>query len=302
MSDKIRVGWIGTGVMGLHMAGHLQKSGYPLTVFNRTAAKARPLIDNGAVLAKSPREVGENSDIVFSIVGYPSDVESVTIGPEGALWGLNGKGILVDMTTSSPELAAKIAATAAEQGVASLDAPVTGSDVGARTATLSIFVGGEKNAFEKVLPLFQVMGKRIAHCGGPGMGQQAKLANQVAIAGVMFSVCESLLYAREAGLDVRTWMELASAGAGGSVAMQNLGPRMLDGNYDPGFFIEHYIKDLKMVVDECERMGLTLSAVLRILGYYQEMQADGRGRLGTQAIITRLAEQAGREWKPIPKK
>ncbi len=302
MSEKPRIGWIGTGVMGLPMAGHLQDAGYQLTVFNRTASKCQPLVDKGAVLAGSPREVGEKSDIVFSIVGYPKDVREVLIGPDGALAGMKGRGgILCDMTTSSPTLAAEIAETAAAAGCISLDAPVTGGDVGARNATLSIFVGGDRAGYEKILPLLQVMGQKIMHCGGPGTGQHGKLANQAAIAGVMFSVCESLIYARSAGLDVRQWLDLVAAGAAGSAAMKNLGPRMLDGNYDPGFFIEHFIKDLKLLAEECDRMDLNLPVTEQALDTYSVMAKQGKGRLGTQALITELSETSSREWTPVPK-
>lgn len=301
MSDKPRIGWIGTGVMGLSMAGHLQNAGYSLTVYNRTASKCQPLVDKGAKLAASPKEVGANSDIVFSIVGYPKDVESVLVGPEGAVAGMNGKGIICDMTTSSPTLAKKIAETAAAQGVTSMDAPVTGGDVGARNATLSIFVGGDKAAYDSMLPLFEIMGKKVMHCGAAGMGQQAKLANQVAVAGVMFSVCESLIYAWQAGLDVRKWHELVSVGAAGSVAMQTLGSRMMDGNYDPGFFIDHFIKDLGLVLEECRNMGLVLPGAELADKFYRHMQAHGEGKKGTQALITALAAFSGKEWQAIPK-
>ena len=227
MNNKPRLGWIGTGVMGHSMAGHLLAAGYPLTVYSRTKAKAEGLLACGARWAETPREVARNADIVFSIVGYPRDVEEVMLGEQGALSGLSEGGILCDMTTSSPELAQRIAAAAAAKGCASLDAPVTGGDIGAREARLSIFVGGDKEAFERVRPCFEAMGKNILHCGAAGTGQQAKLANQVAIAGVMFSVCESMLFAQEAGLDVRQWLELVVPGAAGSTAMGTLGRRLL---------------------------------------------------------------------------
>ncbi len=233
MNNKPRLGWIGTGVMGHSMAGHLLAAGYPLTVYSRTKAKAEGLLACGARWAETPREVARNADIVFSIVGYPRDVEDVMLGEQGALSGLDGGGILCDMTTSSPELARRIAAAAAARGCASLDAPVTGGDIGAREARLSIFVGGDKEAFERVRPCFEAMGKNILHCGAAGTGQQAKLANQVAIAGVMFSVCESLLFAQEAGLNVRQWLELVVPGAAGSTAMGTLGRRLLGCDYAP---------------------------------------------------------------------
>ena len=219
MNDKLRLGWIGTGVMGHAMAGHLLASGYPLTVYNRTKSRAEGLLACGARWADTPQEVARNSDVVFSIVGYPRDVEEVMLGEQGALSGLAEGGILCDMTTSSPELARRIAEAAAAKGCISLDAPVTGGDIGAREARLSIFVGGDKEAFERVRPCFEVMGKTILHCGDSGSGQKAKLANQVAISLVMFSVCESMLFAQEAGLDVKQWLELVVPGGAGSVAM-----------------------------------------------------------------------------------
>ena len=299
--ERLRIGWIGTGVMGASMCGHLMDAGFPMTVYTRTRAKARPLLDKGAKWADSPREVGAASDVVFSIVGYPADVEAVTIGSgdvEGALSGMKAGGLLCDMTTSSPTLAAKIAAVAAEKGVMALDAPVTGGDVGAREATLSIFVGGEEAGYNRILPCLEAMGKKIMHCGGAGMGQRAKLANQAAIAGVMFSVCESLLFAQEAGLDVRKWHELVSAGAAGSVAMKTLGGRMLDGDFKPGFFIDHFVKDLGLILEECRRMGLILPGTAAAEQFYRAAQSKGRGRDGTQAFIASLAEFSGKTWKP----
>ena len=210
MADKMRIGWIGTGVMGLSMAGHLQAAGWPLTVYNRTKAKAEPLLAKGAKWADTPRAVAEASDVVFTIVGYPHDVEEVTLGENGVLRGLAAGGIVCDMSTSSPVLAERIAAAAKQQGCESLDAPVTGGDVGARDAKLSIFVGGDQAAYDRVLPCFNKMGTNILHCGGAGFGQKGKLANQAAIAGVMISTCESFLFAQEAGLDVAKWMEGAA--------------------------------------------------------------------------------------------
>ena len=218
--SKLNIGWIGTGVMGKSMAGHVLKAGYPLTVFNRTKAKADELVAEGAKWAATPAEVAANSDVVFSIVGYPQDVEQVLIGENGALSKLKAGGILCDMTTSSPSLAQKIAQEAKAHGCESLDCPVTGGDVGAKKATLSIFVGGEEEAFAKIKPVLECMGQKMLYCGPAGMGQQGKLANQIAVAGVMFSTCESLLYAQEAGLPVEAWLEAVVPGAAGSVAMK----------------------------------------------------------------------------------
>ena len=285
--------------MGHSMAGHLIEAGYSLTVFNRTPSKCQSLVEKGATPAGSPREVGEKSDVVFTMVGYPADVESVTIGPNGCLGGMKAGSILCDMTTSSPTLAGKIANRAAVNGVISLDAPVTGGDVGAMNATLSIFVGGSDEGYARILPLLQVMGQKILHCGRAGMGQQAKLANQAAIAGVMFSVCESLIYAQQAGLDVRKWHELVSVGAAGSVAMKTLGSRIMDGDFRPGFFIDHFVKDLGLILEECRRMHLVLPGTALAEQFSRSMQAKGHGKEGTQALVRALAEFSGKVWTPL---
>lgn len=297
MSNSPRIGWIGTGVMGSAMAAHLLAAGYSMTVYNRSTSKCQPLLDGGAALAASPAEVGEASDIVFSIVGYPADVEEVSLGAHGCLAGLGKDGILCDMTTSSPALARRIAEEAAKQGKFALDAPVTGGDIGAREARLSIFVGGERSAFERVLPCLEVMGKKILHCGEAGTGQSAKLANQVAIAGVMFSVCESLLFAQEAGLDVAKWRDLVGSGAAGSAAMNTLGVRLLGLDYEPGFFVDHFIKDLGLCLEECRRMGLVLPGTELAEEVYRLVRAKGDGSKGTQILIRTLAELSGKTWQ-----
>lgn len=302
MNEKMSVGWIGLGVMGHSMAEHLLDSDFQLTVFNRTKSKAEALLDKGAQWADSPRETALASDIVFSIVGYPADVETVMLGDHGALKGLRKGGILCDMTTSSPELARKIAQQAQAVGCFSLDAPVTGGDIGAREATLSIFAGGDKKAYERALPCFEVLGKKFLYCGGPGQGQEAKLANQIAIAGVMFSVCESMLFARQAGLDVPAWLELVVPGAAGSVAMNTLGRRMLNADFEPGFFIDHFVKDLGLCLEECRHMGLVLPGAELADEFYRMMQAQGDGRKGTQLLISALAKLSGKDWTQINKK
>ncbi|MCL1985870.1 MAG: NAD(P)-dependent oxidoreductase [Betaproteobacteria bacterium] len=299
MQEKIRIGWIGTGVMGASMAGHLLKGGYPLNVYNRTRHKAQALLDAGAQWLDSPQEVARISDIVFTIVGYPHDVEETILGERGVLSGLGAGGITCDMTTSSPVLAERIAQAAEAKGCAALDAPVTGGDVGARDATLSILVGGDVAAFERVKPCFDLMGRRVTHFGKAGMGQQAKLANQVAVAGLMFSVCESLLYAHEAGLDVRAWRDTVSSGAAGSTALNNLGPRILDGNFAPGFYSAHFLKDLELCVTECRRMNLVLPGLGLAEQLYRLMVANGRGQDGTQALMIALAALSGREWTGV---
>ena len=299
MSEKPRAGWIGTGVMGFSMASRILEAGFPLTVYSRTKSKAKPLLDQGAEWADNPREVALVSDIVFSIVGFPADVEEVMIGEHGALKGLRKGGILCDMTTSSPELAKKIAMRADSVGCFSLDAPVTGGDVGAKNGTLSIFVGGNKDAYERVLPCFQAMGKNFLYCGGPGQGQQAKLANQIAVAGVMFSVCESMFYAREAGLDVIKWLELVVPGAAGSVAMNTLGRRLLKADFEPGFFIDHFVKDLGLCLDECRKMGIVLPGLSLADQFYRMTQAQGNGKSGTQRLIETIAKLSGEDWKSL---
>lgn len=300
MSENMRVGWIGTGVMGHSMAANLLAADFPLTIYTRSKDKAEDLLEKGAEWADSPKEVAIASDIVFSIVGMPEDVESVILGDWGALKGLRKGGIVCDMTTSSPSLAKKIATSAKTFGCFSLDAPVTGGDVGARAGTLSIFVGGDESAFKRAMPCFEAMGKKILYCGEPGQGQQAKLANQIAIAGVMFSVCESMLYAREAGLDVKAWLDLVAVGAAGSVAMQNLGTRILDYNFQPGFFIDHFVKDLGLCLAECREMRLVLPGATLAEEFYRMMQAQGEGKLGTQNLINCLARLSGKKWEPAP--
>lgn len=300
MSEKIRVGWIGLGVMGLPMATHLADAGFQLTVYNRTREKASPLLEKGAQWADSPRDVALDSDIVFSIVGYPEDVRSVMLGEGGALQGLRKGGILCDMTTSSPDLARTIALQADGVGCFSLDAPVTGGDVGAKNATLSIFVGGDKEAYERAMPCLLVMGKKFMYCGGPGQGQQAKLANQIAVAGVMFSICESLLYAKEAGLNVREWLELVVPGAAGSVAMNTLGRRILNADFEPGFFINHFVKDLAICLEECRSLNLVLPGLSLADQFYRMMKVQGNGAKGTQLLIDTLAKLSGKEWVKQP--
>lgn len=293
----IDIGWIGLGVMGLPMAEHLLDAGCSLTVYNRTSGKAQPLISKGAKLAANPKEVAKASRIVFTMVGYPSDVEEVILGENGVLSGLAQGGIICDMTTSSPVLAQKIASEAQKNNCFALDAPVTGGDVGARNASLSIFVGGEEKAWQTITHYLQYMGKKFMYCGGAGMGQQAKLANQVAIAGVMFSVCESLLYCQQAGLDVAKWLELVVQGAAGSTAMNTLGQRILAGDFEPGFFITHFVKDLGLCLEECKRMNLVLPGTNLANEFYSMMNARGSGKDGTQKLIAFLADLSGKDWK-----
>ncbi len=290
------IGWIGTGVMGLAMAGHLQKVGHTLTVYSRTKEKAQSLLDKGAVWATSPQDVAAKSSIVFSMVGFPQDVEEVILGERGVLKGMQQGGIICDMTTSAPELAQRIAYEAVQKGCQSVDAPVTGGDVGAQKATLSIFVGGDTTAYSTLLPYFSCMGKAILHCGVAGFGQKAKLANQVAIAGVMFSVCEALLFAQEAGLNVQQWIESVIPGSGGSIAMNVSGRRILKGDFEPGFYVEHFLKDLTLCMEECRRMQLILPGLAAAEQAYRMLVAQGYGKKGTQVLIEALARMSAKEW------
>ncbi len=290
------IGWIGTGIMGLSMASHLRNAGYELVIYSRTKEKATPLLNMGATWAQTPREVAEKSDYVFSIVGFPNDVEEVMLGGNGALAGLKAGGVLCDMTTSCPNLAERIATVAASKGCLSIDAPVTGGDVGAKNATLSIFVGGAQEGYEALLPCFEKMGKTIVHCGGAGMGQKAKLANQIAVAGVMFSVCESLLFAKECGLDVSQWHETVVNGAAGSTAMKVLGARLIGNDFAPGFFVEHFRKDLGLCIDECRRMGLTLPGLTMAEQMYRILEAQGHAKDGTQILLQGLAKLSAKQW------
>jgi 3-hydroxyisobutyrate dehydrogenase len=294
---KTRIGWIGTGVMGSSMCSHLIDKGFGTTVYSRTQAKAARLVEKGAKWAASPKAVAEESDAVFSIVGFPQDVREVMLGPSGALAGSKGGNILVDMTTSEPSLAVEIAAAAKAKGVHSIDAPVSGGDVGAKEARLSIMVGGEKEVFEALKPCFEAMGKTIIHQGGPGAGQHTKMVNQTLIASNMIGVCEALLYAYKAGLDLDTVLQSVAPGAAGSWSLSNLGPRIIAGNFDPGFFVEHFIKDMGIALDEARRMGLSLPGLALANQLYIALKAQGHGRDGTHSLLLALASMSGVEWK-----
>ncbi|KAI9921051.1 hypothetical protein PsorP6_002449 [Peronosclerospora sorghi] len=251
---KPKVGWIGTGVMGASMVGRILKHGYEVTLFNRTMSKCDALKKQGAQVASSPADVAKVSDIVFGIVGYPSDVRQVFLDPHcGVLSSLKSGGVIVDMTTSEPSLAKEIYEVAKAKGVSSLDAPVSGGDVGARDGTLSIMVGGDSNTVESTLPLFKIMGKNIRHMGGPGTGQHTKMVNQILIATNMIGVVEGLLYAHKSGLDVEEAIRAVSAGAAGSWSISTLGPRIAQRNFDPGFFVEHFVKDIGIALNEAQR-------------------------------------------------
>jgi 3-hydroxyisobutyrate dehydrogenase len=294
---KTRLGWIGTGVMGVSMCGHLIARGFSATVYNRTKAKAQPLFDKGAKWADSPKAVAESSDVVFSIVGFPADVREVILGDQGALAGSRAGMVLVDMTTSDPSLAVEIAEKANAKGVHSVDAPVSGGDIGAREARLSIMIGGENDVVAALQPCFEAMGKTIIHQGAAGAGQHTKLTNQILIATNMIGVCEALLYAYRAGLDLNTVMQSVSPGAAGSWSLSNLGPRMINNNFDPGFFVEHFIKDMGLALSESKRMGLSMPGLALANQLYAAVKAQGQGRAGTHALMLALASLSGIDWR-----
>jgi 3-hydroxyisobutyrate dehydrogenase len=292
-----RLGWIGTGVMGTSMCGHLLAAGYSVTVYNRTRARAEPLLARGASWAETPAAVARAADVVFTMVGYPADVRAVLLGADGALAGAAPGAIAVDMTTSEPSLAVEVEARAQERGVYSVDAPVSGGDVGAREARLSIMVGGDRAVVDALAPLFQVMGKTIVHQGGPGAGQHTKMVNQILIATNMIGVCEALLYGYRAGLDLPTVLTSVGSGAAGSWSLANLGPRIIANRFEPGFFVEHFIKDMGIALAEAQRMGLALPGLALAQQLYLALAAQGHARDGTHALELALARLSGIDWR-----
>jgi 3-hydroxyisobutyrate dehydrogenase len=285
---ETKIGWIGTGVMGRWMCEHLMNAGCSAGVYNRTRAKAQPLLDKGARWADSPRAAAEGADVVFTMVGFPPDVREVVLGPQGTLAGAKPGAVLVDMTTTEPSLAQEIYAKAKEKSVVSVDAPVSGGDVGAREARLAIMVGGDEDVIEALMPLFRTMGQNIGRQGGPGAGQHTKMCNQVVIAGTIIGVCEALLYGYKAGLDLNTMIETISKGAASCWTLSNLGPRIVKGNFDPGFFVEHFIKDMSIALAEAKTMGLSLPGLALVHQLYLAVQAQGHGRKGTHALMLAL--------------
>lgn len=295
--ERTRVGWIGTGVMGSSMVSHLLNAGYRATVYNRSRSKAEAVLAKGAEWADSPQQVAAQSDVVFAIVGFPRDVREVFLGPQGALQGAKPGSVLIDMTTSEPSLAREIYDAAKARGVHSIDAPVSGGDIGAKNATLSIMIGGDREVVEAVQPLFAAMGKTIVHQGGPGAGQHTKMVNQILIATNMIGVCEALLYGYKAGLDLPTVLQSVGSGAAGSWSLSNLGPRIMNNNFDPGFFVEHFIKDMGIALAEAKKMGLSLPGLALAEQLYLSVQAKGWGRQGTHALMLALAEMSGLDWR-----
>jgi 3-hydroxyisobutyrate dehydrogenase len=291
--ETATIAWIGVGVMGKSMCGHLIDKGYKAVVSTRTESKAETLLAKGARWAETPAEAAKEADAVFAIVGFPSDVREVFLGPQGALTTARPGTILIDMTTSEPSLAAEIHAAAKAKGVFALDAPVSGGDLGARNAALSIMVGGDQEAFDAALPCFEAMGKTIRLHGPAGCGQHCKMVNQALIGPMMIGVCEALLYAHKAGLDPTRVIESVGSGAAGSWSINNLGPRIIKRDFEPGFFVEHFIKDLGIILAESKKMGLSLPGQALAEQLYLAVQAQGYGRKGTQALMLALEQMSG---------
>ena len=292
VSLKTRIGWVGTGVMGLAMCGHLVERGYNCIVFNRTKEKARPLIEKGAAWVDSPRQAAEESDILFTMVGFPEDVREIYLGKGLILETVRPGAILVDMTTTEPALAQEIYHAAKLRGAFAVDAPVSGGDVGARHATLSIMTGGDREVVEAIGPILEAMGKNIIYQGPAGSGQHTKMCNQIVIAGTMIGVCESLIYGFKAGLDLATMLSSIQGGAARCWTLDNLVPRILQRDFTPGFFVDHFIKDMGIALKESARMNLSLPGLALVHQLYLAVKAQGHGKSGTQALILALEQMS----------
>jgi 3-hydroxyisobutyrate dehydrogenase len=294
---KTRVGWIGTGVMGSSMCGHVLAKGFTVTVHSRTRAKAEPLLGRGAAWADSAAEVAERSDVVITMLGFPDEVRGVYLGDAGLATAARAGQLLVDFSTSEPALARTIAEAAAARGAFALDAPVSGGDIGAREARLSIMVGGDEAAVRALEPIWSAVGKTVVRQGGPGQGQHTKMVNQILIATGMIGVCEALLYAHKAGLDPEKVLASVASGAAGSWSLSNYGPRILAGNFEPGFYVEHFIKDMAIALGEARRMRLALPGLALAQQLYQSVAALGYGKKGTHALQLALAQLSGVDWR-----
>ncbi len=288
MNNKQKIGWIGTGVMGISMAGHLIRNGYSLSIYNRTKAKAASLLGMGATWCDTPALVAESSEIIFTIVGFPTDVEEVYFGDQGIFQKVKSGSIIVDMTTTAPSLAIRIDTEAQKRNVGAIDAPVSGGDVGAKNGTLSIMVGGDRAHVDAVMPLLETMGKNIIYEGKAGSGQHTKMCNQITIAGTMVGVCEGLLYGHKAGLDLSTMLEAISGGAASCWTLHNLAPRIVNRNFDPGFYVEHFIKDMEIALAEARQMNICLPGLALVHQLYKAVEAQGHGRKGTHALTLAL--------------
>ncbi|WP_263363159.1 NAD(P)-dependent oxidoreductase [Ornithinibacillus gellani] len=283
--EKPKIGFIGTGVMGKSMADHLLQAGYPVSIYTRTKSKAESLLENGATWEDSVASLSRKCSIIITIVGYPQDVEAVYFGSAGILENVQAGSYVIDMTTSKPALAQRIFSEASKKDVQALDAPVSGGDIGAKNGTLAIMVGGEQTAFDAVLPVFQVMGSNILLQGPAGAGQHTKLSNQITIASNMVGVCEAISYAKKAGLDPSLVLDSITTGAAGSWSLSHLAPRMIRGDDAPGFFVKHFIKDMKIALESAQEMGLATPGLALSLQLYEELAENGESDSGTQALI-----------------
>lgn len=286
MHTKPVIGFIGTGVMGKHMASHLLQAGHPLHVYTRTKEKAQSLLKAGAHWEPSVADVAKKADIIITMVGYPTDVEEIYFGKSGILAHAKEQTYMLDMTTSKPALAVQIAAEATKKNMYALDAPVSGGDIGAEQATLAIMVGGSKRAYETVLPILRLLGTNVARLGDAGAGQHTKLANQIAIATNMIGVCETIVYAKKAGLDPSQVLGSITTGAAGSWSLSNLAPRMIAEDYAPGFYVKHFIKDMRIAIEAAQEMGISTPGLSLSLALYEDIAEHGENDSGTQALIT----------------
>lgn len=293
INQKTTIGWIGTGVMGAAMLGRIQDKGYPVILYNRTKSKAQALLDRGASWADSPAEVARQASIIFTVVGFPDDVRAVYLGEQGILASVKEESIIVDMTTTAPGLAQEIYRQAQEKKVSSVDAPVSGGDVGAKNGTLSIMVGGDEETVQKIIPLLEIMGKNIVYQGKAGAGQHTKMCNQIVIAGTMIGVCESLLYGYRAGLDLPVMLRSISGGAAACWTLDNLAPRIVKRDFEPGFYVEHFVKDMGIALQEANQMGLAMPGLSLVKQLYESVKAQGNGKKGTQALMLALENMSG---------
>lgn len=281
----MKVGFIGLGVMGQSMAGHILDAGYELFVYNRTKSKADNLVESGAIWLDSPMEVAEQADVVITIVGYPKDIEEVYYGEQGLFNGAHSDSIFIDMTTSTPSLAIELAEKSKERGIGILDAPVTGGDVGAREGRLAVLVGGDEDVLEKARPVIESFAASITRFGVSGAGQHAKVVNQIMVAGTMLGLAEMMAYAKQADLDLTELIDTIGAGAASNRSLENYGPRIIKKDYSPGFFVKHFVKDLKIALDEAEKMSLDLPMTQLAHKLYTQLAEIGHADEGTQAIV-----------------
>lgn len=280
-----KIGFIGVGVMGKSMVRNLVKNGFDVSIYTRTKNKVLDLIEEGITWCDDVKSCAKNKDVVITIVGYPKDVEEVYFGKDGIIENAKEGTYFIDMTTTSPKLSIRIYNEAKKRNIFALDAPVSGGDIGAKNATLSIMIGGDREAFEECIDIFKTLGTNIIYEGKAGSGQHTKMANQIALGGAIAGVCEAITYSKKVGLDVEKMLNSISKGAAGSWQMNNMAPRMLKGDFDPGFFIKHYIKDMKIADDEAKSVNLELDILESVLKMYEKLQDEGMGDLGTQALI-----------------